>query len=381
MAYFKLITGVSIMTKYLLVLLFSLCLASFNFTEFVAPSQSTQDTVRISLNAISGLQYDEVRLRVPPGAHVIVTLYNRDEMAHNVVFTKPGYREEIVNLALDQGNQDNGFVPRSDKIVAAIPVLNPDEQQTVAFDVPDREGIYPYVCTYSGHGAIMYGALYVTDDQLPPLAQDVHVPPVRRTTEERAEQASVPPKHPYPDVLPTMYRTFMPNCGPAGIAVGLLGDVSYCWDAGECRLRYVWKGGFLDLTENWAGKGKEVAEIVGTVFYRDSTDFPFRVGDRGQIPTVDFKGYTMAKRYPTFRYVLNGEVEVTERIVPVLEQPGIKRLMSFTNLKQPLWLAKEDYPNVNIYCNKGRWEGNYLRLTPQQAQEFTITITETSEEI
>jgi azurin len=338
---------------------------------------NAQDTVTITLNAVSGLQYDQVRFRVPPGAHVVVTLNNTDEMAHNLVFTKPGYREEIVNLALNLGDQGNarGYVPQSDKVIAAIPLLTPDQQQTIEFGVPDREGIYPYVCTYPGHGAVMYGAMYVTTNQLPPLAKDVHVPPVRRTADDRPERAARAPQHPYPDMRPAMYRTFMPDCGPAGIAVGLLGEVSYCWDAGECRLRYAWKGGFLDLTQNWAGKGKEVAELVGTVFYRDGTDFPFRLGRREHVPQAEFQGYTMLKRYPTFRYTLDG-TEVTERIVPTLEKPGIKRMITFTDLKQPIWLVRASYPNATVYCNKGRWEGDYLKLSPQEAEEFTVTITE-----
>ena len=365
------------MMNYLLSACIALLMAGYAKQPPANPAAVAQDTVRITINAISGLQYDTVRFRVPPGAHVVVTLNNTDEMAHNLVFTKPGYREEIVNLALNLGDQGNalGYVPESDKIIAAIPILTPDQQQTVAFDVPNREGTYPYVCTYPGHGAVMYGAMYVTTNQLPPLAQDVNVPPVRRTADNRAERASVPRKHPYPDMLPAMYRTFMPDCGPAGIAVGLLGDVSYCWDAGECRLRYAWKGGFLDLTEHWAGKGKEIAELVGTVFYRDSTDFPFRLGQREHVPQAEFQGYTMHKRYPTFRYTLDG-AKVTERIVPVLEKPGIKRMMTFANLKQPLWLVKAAYPEATVYCNKGRWEGDYLKLSPEEAREFTITITE-----
>lgn len=338
-----------------------------------------QEEVNIEIKAISGLQYDIVRFRVPPGARIKLTFYNTDEMTHNIVFTKPGYREEIVNLALNMGDAGNeaGFVPTSDKVIAAIPLLNPDKQQTIAFQVPNREGVYPYVCTYPGHGTIMYGALYVTNHELPPLDKDVNIPSVRRTlsAEARAQKASTTPKHPYPDILPTMYRTFMPDCGPAGIAVGLLGNVSYCWDAGQCRLRYVWKGDFLDMEENWAGKGNEKAKLVGTVFYRDSTAFPFRIGSADRVPLADFQGYSTHKRYPTFKYTLDG-VAVTERIVPVLEQPGIKKIMTFTGLDKPLWLIKSDQPNVNIYCNKGRWQGNRLELTPQEAQKFTITITE-----
>ncbi len=339
--------------------------------------QAAQDTVRILLKAVSGLKYDQVRFRVPPGAHVIISLANEDEMAHNVVFTKPGYREEIVNLALNLDDQGDalGYVPPSDKVVAAVPILTPGEQETVSFDVPDREAVYPYVCTYPGHGAVMYGAMYVTNNQLPNLSQDVHVPPAQRTADHQAHQASAPPKHPYPNALPAMYRTFMPDCGPAGIAVGLLSDVSYCWDAGECRLRYAWKGGFLNMTENWAGKGNERAEIVGTVFYRDQTKFPFRLGTKQHVPMVSFQGYRMSKRYPTFRYTLDG-VLVTERITPTTEPTGIKRTLTFTDLQQPLWLVKDATAGVDVYCSEGQWEGNYLRLSPQQALEFEITITE-----
>ena len=38
----------------------------------------------------------------------------------------------------------------------------------------------------------------------------------------------------------------MPGAGPAAIAVSLPNDLSYCWDAGSCRLRYAWQGEFLD---------------------------------------------------------------------------------------------------------------------------------------
>ena len=45
---------------------------------------------------------------------------------------------------------------------------------------------------------------------------------------------------------PVVYRTFMPGASPAAFAVALPGNQFYCWDAGECRLRYVWtKGGFI----------------------------------------------------------------------------------------------------------------------------------------
>ncbi len=336
-------------------------------------AQSPSDTIKITLKAISGLQYDQVQLKVSPAAWVELTLVNSDEMAHNWIMTKPGAREDVVDLSLKiakQGSTD--YIPDSEMVLQSIPLLLPEESYTVSFRAPQQVGVYPYVCTYPGHGAIMYGAMYVTNNQLPPLASDENIPPNRR---QEVTKAQTPPKHPYPDILPAMYRTFMPDCGPAGIAVGLLGNISYCWDAGQCRLRYVWKGGFLDLEENWAGKGKEIAELVGVVFYRDSTEFPFLMGEEKRIPEVKFLGYEMKNRYPTFKYQLNGII-VTERIVPTFETPGIKRMFTFSALKQPIWFIK-DQSDVQFYVNRGWWEDeNSLRLTPEEAQEFTITITE-----
>lgn len=335
---------------------------------------SQNDTTRITLKAISGLQYDQVRIKVLPAAWVELTLINTDEMPHNWVMTQPNAREEVVDRSLElakQGSTD--YVPTSDLVLQAIPLILPEEQYTISFRAPSSEGAYPYVCTYPGHGAVMYGAIYVTNNQLPLLATDENVPASRRNDENVAEEQ--PPKHPYPDILPAMYRAFMPNCGPAGIAVGLLGDISYCWDAGQCRLRYAWKGGFIDLEEHWSGKGKELAEIVGTVFYRDSTEFPFRIGESQEVPAVQFLGYEMKNRYPTFKYRLD-DVEITERIVPTFETPGIKRVLSFSGLREPLRFIKGQN-NVLYYSNRGEWEDeNTLRLSPEEAQEFTITITE-----
>lgn len=348
-------------------------LLNFIYLPFYLPAQSPSDTVEITLKAISGLQYDQVRLKVSPATWVELTLVNADEMAHNWIMTKPGAREDVVDLSLEiakQGSTD--YIPNSELILLSIPLLLPEERYTISFRAPQQEGVYPYVCTYPGHGALMYGAMYVTNNQLPPLANDVNVPSNRR---QEAAIAESPPKHPYPDILPTMYRTFMPNCGPAGIAVGLLGDISYCWDAGQCRLRYAWKGGFLDLEKNWAGKGKEIAELVGMVFYRDNTAFPFRIGAEKLIPAVKFQGYEMKNRYPTFKYQLN-DIVVTERIVPTFESPGIKRMLTFSGLTQPIWFIK-DQADVQYYVNRGKWEDkNSLRLTPEEAREFTITITE-----
>jgi hypothetical protein len=225
---------------------------------------------------------------------------------------------------------------------------------------------------------VMYGAVYVTHQEMPPLAQDEHIPPQRRGGQ--GTESAQGSKHPYPDTFPKMYRTFLPDTGPASMAVGMTDKLSYCWDAGACRFRYLWKGGFVDMKGHWGGKGKERADIVGTIFYSEQNEAPFRIGSKTHKPTPEFRGYSMQDDLPTFKYALD-DVEVSERITPTLEKAGMKRTLSFKNLKQPLWFVMENNSKVDIYVNKGKWEGNYLKLSPEEAQEFTITIIEKKPEI
>ncbi|MEK6480570.1 plastocyanin/azurin family copper-binding protein [Catalinimonas sp. 4WD22] len=350
------------------------------FSSFFLQQESKQTSREMIIKAISGLQYDTVRFKMSPGETIKITLINTDEMAHNMVVTEPGRREEIVDMALKLVSeaQSKNFIPDSEWILASAPVLNPEERYSFTFTAPDQEGVYPYVCTYPGHGAVMYGAIYVTNNMMPPLANDENIPPQRRG--QNAGKAISEAIHPYPRSFPTMYRAFLPDTGPASIAVGMTNQLSYCWDAGTCRFRYLWKGGFVDMTRAWSGKGKERADIVGTVFYREENKAPFRLGSKDHIPTHKFLGYRMDNKYPTFNYMLD-DVEVSERITPTLEKPGMKREMQFKNLKEPVWFARPTQQGVEIYVNKGKWEGNFLKLSPEEASEFTITITEKKPEI
>lgn len=346
---------------------------------FIFQSSSEKAVREIVIKAISGLQYDTVRFQVSPGETIKITLVNADEMAHNMVITAPDRREEIVDMALEMGaaGQDQHFVPTSDWVLAHAPVLKPEESYSFTFTAPQQEDVYPYVCTYPGHGTLMYGAIYVTNQKMPPLAQDEHIPPQRRGQLQETAQVQ---KHPYPDTYPKMYRTFLPDTGPASIAVGMTDSLSYCWDAGACRFRYLWKGGFVDMQKAWGGKGKERAELVGEVFYREQNESPFRIGSKDHKPMPSFMGYRMQDGLPTFTYMLD-EVEVSEIITPTLEKPGIKRMMQFKNLKAPIWFVRPSDQGVDMYVNKGTWEGNYLKLSPEEAKEFTITITEKKPEI
>lgn len=316
----------------------------------------TRDTT-ITLRATGGLQYDLPRLQIRPGTRLTLILDNHDDMAHNVVVTQPGARLTVVEQALKVSAADQ-YVPKIPQVLAATKVVVPGNIGKIQLTL-DREGVYPYVCTYPGHGYVMYGALYVTTKTLPPLAQDPHVlPTVQQTagTNAHAGHALTPPSpHPFPLEYPLLYRTFVPGASPAAIVVSFDGNLSYCWDAAQCRLRYAWVGGFVDNLDQWTGNGNKLSKIVGDVFWRDSTAHPIRFGDG--VPRADFRGYRLRDRLPQFRYALDG-VELTETLTALPGGAGVRREFVFTKpLTKPAFVVVKAYDGV-------RYEPSAGTLTP-----------------
>lgn len=329
------------------------------------------DTTVIQIQAIPGLQYDRVRFKVEPGAMVKVVLENVDEMQHNLVFTRPGERMTVVEAAAEAGPEAD-YVPDTPEVIEATPVQETDGSVTLTFQAPVEYGVYPYVCTYPGHGVVMYGAMYVTSGEMPDIAQDPNIPPQRREAAGEAPSSG----HPYALELPEIYRTFMPESTPASIAVGLPGGTSYCFDAGVSHLRYAWQGGFVDNTEHWDGNGNAFTEVVGEVFYRNKAGFPLRIGHVDTVPEVEFKGYRlMEDGSPEFHYTIDG-VTVREFIRARQDGVGLVREFEVGSLEEPLWFVtgvEDDAPQVE--ASKGTWSGGQLRLSPEEARDFTITVT------
>lgn len=333
-------------------------------------NQYGEATVHIRLKAMKGLQYSLDRFSVKPGANVEITLINTGEMEHNLVFTQPNKRAQIVKLALKLGSRgpELHYVPKSDDVLWHISVLKPGDSQTISFKAPDEEGIYPYVCTYPGHGMTMYGAMYVTNKDLTPLNEDTNMHQ-QEEVRQGARQS-----HPYKIKPPYLMRIFMPDCGPAAIAVSLSDSLSYCWDAGSCKLRYVWLGGFLAHEDLWQRKGMEVAHINGTIFYKDKSEYPFRLGNKNRIPQVSFKGYRLINHYPEFHYQWDG-VDVYELIKPDTAGSGIVRSFRIPKLTTPLWFVNVDSGRAAVSSPSGSWQKNALQLSTDEAKQFTIEVT------
>jgi len=335
-----------------------------------------QRDTTITITTSGGLQFDQKRLVIRPNTRLHLIFQNRDDMAHNLVVTRPNARLRVVEFALALGDKGPALhhVPVMSDVLAHTVSVEPGNTDSLTVKVAD--GAYPFVCTYPGHGAVMYGVVYATDEpeKLPSPNEDRNLPNPDRVAEAGMQHHHTNASgHPYPLTLPAVYRTFMPDCGPAAIAVGLPGSdggQSYVFDAGSCRLRYAWSGGFVDNSEQWDGKGQRFTNIVGDIYYRDIDGFPWRVGN--QTPVVQFKGYRLINRYPEFRYLING-VEVRELIRPRVGGRGLVRTFAIAPTNQSLTFRATVQPGIQYKPSAGRHQNNQIRL-PAGTRQFSLTI-------
>lgn len=339
-------------------------------------AQTVEEVEReIVIKAVAGLKFDLARIRVKPGERIRLTLTNADEMDHNLVITKPGARQEVVDAAhkLGENGPMQNYVPVSDKVLWSIPIVTPGQSTHIIFQAPTKEAVYPYVCTFPGHGLVMYGAMYVTTKALPPVEKDRNVPPSNAPQSEVKHHHAAGDLHPYKTTPPYLYRIFMPDAGPAAIAVSLPNQLSYCWDAGSCWLRYAWQGGFLDPKNYFDKKAEQYAKVVGTIFYRDKTTFPLRFS-ADKNPVVDFKGYKLVDRYPEFHYTIDG-YDVYELIKSKEDGSGLVRSFKVPEATQPLYFVFDNSDGAEYASSKGSINGNQISLTAGDAHAFVIIMT------
>ncbi len=112
--------------------------------------------------------YDKEMIVVQAGKPVEFRFSNTDAMPHNFAVVTPGSLAEVGELAEATGRDDDAmarhYIPKSEKVLVASKLLQPGENQSIAYEAPTKPGVYPYVCTYPGHWRRMYGALYVVED-------------------------------------------------------------------------------------------------------------------------------------------------------------------------------------------------------------------------
>ncbi|NIP96765.1 MAG: hypothetical protein GWO24_26345 [Akkermansiaceae bacterium] len=93
----------------------------------------------------------------------MLTNNDPDGLMHNLAVVKPGTRQEVITAALQLGPTaiEQNFVPDIPAVLAATPQVAPGRRFTLYLTAPTQPGDYPYVCTYPGHGQVMFGTLKV----------------------------------------------------------------------------------------------------------------------------------------------------------------------------------------------------------------------------
>jgi hypothetical protein len=173
-------------------------------------------------------------------------------------------------------------------------------------------------------------------------------------------------------------RWDMPEATPSAIAVGMPGGISYCFDAGESRLRYAWSGGFLDMSRTLFAKTNkatgltETAQVVGDIFYRPD-GFPFRINSLDRVPQRKYLGYRIVDGYPRFHYRADG-VDIYERVLPAANGRGIKREFEIGEVRQPVWFLSGMPEGVAIRSSLGKIENGRLRAPQGSNVRFEITV-------
>ena len=170
----------------------------------------------------------------------------------------------------------------------------------------------------------------------------------------------------------------MPEATPAAIVVGLPGGISFCFDAGESRLRYAWRGGFVDMTGTlYEKRDRETrltrtAELIGEIFYR-SDGFPFRINDLQYLPQRRFRGYRLVDGHPEFHYQVEG-VDVYERITANESGPGIVRGFRVAEVDRPMWLLAATGSGYSILSSLPAAADGKFRIPLGRDVTFTMTI-------
>ncbi|MFD1818665.1 putative membrane-bound dehydrogenase domain-containing protein [Pseudarcicella hirudinis] len=111
------------------------------------------------------MQYDKKEFTVIAGKPVELTFENPDNMQHNLVIGKPKSTEIIGNAAdkmiTAKDGADRNYVPSIPQVIAATPLVNPNQSYKLKFTAPAQAGDYPFICTFPGHWRIMSGVMKV----------------------------------------------------------------------------------------------------------------------------------------------------------------------------------------------------------------------------
>ena len=134
-------------------------------TALFASAAFAADDVTITIKTLPAqMRYDLTEFDVKPGQKVKLVFENHDQMPHNLCFFAPG--TDVVSAANKQMEKPEealkrNWIPEDPRMWAHTKPVQPEETDTITFTAPEKTGVYPYVCTFPGHAAIMQGKMTV----------------------------------------------------------------------------------------------------------------------------------------------------------------------------------------------------------------------------
>ncbi len=158
-----------------------------------------------------------------------------------------------------------------------------------------------------------------------PLSRWIH--PSRAHPAENAASATVGIPLAPANGEAIIYRNFITETSPRGIAVGYPNGVNLCFDADQMAPSLFWQGAFIDAQRHWTGRGEGAQSPLGYNLLRIAPPGPALAflpeptspwpAKTARAEALHFKGYHLdAQRFPTFRYQI-GSVTVAESYQPL----------------------------------------------------------------
>lgn len=129
----------------------------------VAPAHGQAN---LEITANDTMQFNVKAFEVAAGEEVTLTLKNvgqlpKAAMGHNLIILKPGSNVIGFGTAAVPAVA-NDYVPQDAAnqalILAQTKLLGPGEEDTITFILPEA-GVYPFLCSFPGHFALMQGTI------------------------------------------------------------------------------------------------------------------------------------------------------------------------------------------------------------------------------
>ena len=284
--------------------LFSLALLVAWSLFFCLPDAEAK---KIRVGVKPGLQFDPKVL--PPSLEQIELTFDNADEIYNLVLVQPGSLMGMVEaaIALAEGPGLH-YAPKSTRFLLD-PSRPPGKRRSFVAGPPQRRSVSPR----------LHARAWLSDAWDSFVSKEVPKEMILAEKEPKEEGSAWGKFSNQGGAI--VHRTFMPDSSPAAIAVNLPGGHSYCWDAGVCRLRYAWRGGFIKKNGSF-GRWRTLPTIEGLVYLMEDR-FPFREMGSDSVQ-VQFDGYRMIDGIPEFRYRV-GDLKVREYLAKLPGKSGLIR--------------------------------------------------------